>query len=70
MTSEYVSGKRARKLRIRANHERLHREFDEYVTQHGAVLTYEQWLNPQMRRKVALDELSAQAQELEMGYRQ
>jgi hypothetical protein len=62
MTHNPVSGKRSRKLRIRANHAQLHARYTTYVREHGAGLSYDQWLHPQMSRKAALDELVAQSE--------
>jgi hypothetical protein len=46
-----MTGKRRRRLRIKANHERLRAEYTKWwLANDGWNLTYEQWLHPHMRR--------------------
>jgi predicted aminopeptidase len=46
---KHISGKSLRRARVRANHDRLRADYDKFVTQYGGILSYEQWLHPQMR---------------------
>jgi len=54
MTTHRLSGKSARRLRIRANHMRIKHQYADYLL--GAsladgLLTYGQWLHSDVRRK-------------------